>query len=455
MAQGFKDKAAADELAQCKDLTAKAKAAFAAGDLNGARDLIAQAWGHGPGNPDADAVRQAVAQALKDKAAADARAAVVAQARAGGEKALAEAKSEADAHNAAVAKLTAAKAAVAHLTVELAGRDGAAKAPLWQAYRDERESEAAGAQHWSQAEAAAQNAVALLRDDPGNPGMAAARQLLADLYQERLVGARAANDLTSIVAFANLLARFDDAHRYAALLSNRGRLVLSGAAGTKVPLVRLAEGPDTRLVPAGQATTLTLPLDGGGLDLDAGSYQLGGGETTVSFAVSAATPVTVPWPAALPAIPGIALRYVAGHPVLKPFLLGATEVTHDQYFQFVNDPAVFPKVQQSWKLSQTAANQADHKLSLLYLPRQTGDGNYFWQAYAEESGDGSILNRIELPKAYVGFPVAGVTRGDAEAYCAWLSREVRHEGPPADPGGVALRRHRWRCAPPLSMGGNL
>ncbi len=443
--------AAADQLRQGQDLTAKAKAAFAAGDLNGARDLIAQAWGHVPGNAEVDTVRQAVAQALKDKAAADARAAVQAQARAGAEKALAEGKTEYGAHVTAVAKKAAATAAIEHLRVELADRGGDAKAPLWQAYRDEREANAASAQAWAQAEASAQNVVTQLRDEPANPSAVAARQLLADLYQERLVETRQANDLPGILAFSNQLARVDDAHRYDRLLSDRGRLVLNGAAGTKVSLVRLGEGPDTRLVPAGQATSLTLPLDGGGLDLDAGHYQLGAGDIIVSFAVSATVPVTVPWPGKLPEVPGIALRYVAGHPSLKPFMLGTTEITHDQYFQFVTDPAVFPKVQAAWKVTQHKNNQADHKLSMLYLPRQTKDSGEYWQAFAEAGEDTTLLQRVELPKDYVGMPVAGVNHADAVAYCAWLSSKtglkVRlptlAEWRFAAKGGDSHRRYPW------------
>jgi serine/threonine protein kinase len=407
-------KAAAEKLRQSQDATVRARAALKAGDLAAARDAAAQAWGHAPGNADADQVRQEVAEREREAARQAARDASLTEARQKAAAAMAQARAELAKLQAGVARQRIALANLGRLTGELTGVEADQKGALWAAHREAQAAGTEVSERWSLTEAAAQNVLGFLADDRAHALNAEARGLLSDLYQARLADARQRRDLPNITAFANLLRRYDDG-RYAALLADLGRLSLSGPAGTVITVRALSDGADLRLQPVGEPMTVSLPAKE--LELKGGRYQLSAGDVLISVVVSAGAQGAVAWPGALPALPGMALRYVPAAGGGKAFLLGQYEVTHDQYFQYLSDPAVFPRVQAAWKAYFTAADQANHDLG--FVPRQGREVS--WQAKASDA-EGAILSELSVPKELLGLPVWGVTRADAEGFCAWLAK---------------------------------
>jgi formylglycine-generating enzyme required for sulfatase activity len=405
-------RAAAEKLRQSHEAGAKAKEALAAGNLAAARDLAAQAVGLAPADAEAVQLRDQVREAER----AAARAAALAETRAKAAKAMDEARAELAKEQAEVARLRNAGLAVDKLTTELSGQTAERKAPLWQAHREMQAARSAASEHWSLTEAAAQNVLGFLAEQTQDPLYAEAKKLLADLYQARLVDARGRRDVASIAAFANLLRRYDDG-RYASLLGDLGKLAISGPEGTRITLRAVDQGQDLRLVPVKEVMTITLPAKP--LDLQGGHYQLESGEVLMGVVVSATAPLSLVWPGKLPAIAGMPLRYVPAGPATKSFLLGQYEVTQDQYHRFVTDPAVFAQVKASWKQVHSAG--ADANQPLLYIPRRGLASEETWQAVASDK-EGLELAELRLPAELAGLPVTGISRDDAEAFCAWLGR---------------------------------
>jgi formylglycine-generating enzyme required for sulfatase activity len=408
-------KAKALALQQCRDLTATAAQALAAGNLAKANELIEQALGKVAGDADALKVKQDLHDAVKAAALAKAQA----EAHAAAAKLIASAHELVAKLRAEQARLVTESATLDRLKIELAGQTPDRQQPLWDAHKSVRSAQINGSELWSQAEAAGQNALALLADQPKDALATDAKTLLAELYRERLLESRAHHDVAASIAFGNLLRRYDDG-RYAGLFAEQGTLAISGPAGTAIQLRALGSGPDLRLVAVGEPTTVTLPSMP--LLRPGGRYQLSAGEVLISVVVSAAAPVAISWPGALPAITGIPLRYVPVGPHSKAFELGQYEVTNEQYSQFIHDPAVWPKVQASWK---AAILDPNGQTPLALIPRLSPTGPEMWQGVA--SGDKhEQLNELNLPREkdfpdYRSQPVTGINRDDAEAYCAWLS----------------------------------
>ncbi len=407
-------KARAAAAQQCKDLTATAAQALASGDLVKANELIEQALGKVPG--DAEALK--VKQDLHDAARAAALAKAQAEARAAAAKLMAGAHDLVAKLRAEQARLVTAVSTLDRLKVELAGQTPDRQQPLWDAHKGVRTAQSNSSELWSQAEAAGQNALALLADQPRDAVVADAKTVLAELYRERLLESRARHDVAASIAFGNLLRRYDDG-RFAGMFAEQGTLAISGPAGTAIQLRAIGQGNDLRLVAVGEPTTLTLPC--APLTRPGGRYQLSAGEVLISVVVSAATPVAIAWPGALPAIPGMAVRYVPPGLHSKAFLMGQYEVTQGQYSEFIHDPAVWPKVQAAWK---AAILDAKAETPLSYIPRLSPNGNETWQGKAtgdhHEKLDELIMpDQAKFPD-FPSYPVTGISRDDAEAYCAWL-----------------------------------
>jgi serine/threonine protein kinase/formylglycine-generating enzyme required for sulfatase activity len=407
-------KAKALALQQCKDLTATAAQALATGDLAKANELIEQALGKVAGDADALKVKQDLHDAFRAAALAKAQA----EARAAAAKLMASAHELVAKLRAEQARLVTAISTLDRLKVELAGQTADRQQPLWDAHKGVRTAQINGSELWSQAEAAGQNALALLADQPKDPVVADAKTMLAELYRERLLESRARHDVAASIAFGNLLKRYDDG-RYAGMFAEQGTLTITGPAGTSIQLRAIGQGADLRLVAVGEPTTVTLPSMP--LVRPGGRYQLSSGEVLISVVVSAAAPVAITWPGALPVIPGMPVRYVPPGPHSKAFLLGQYEVSAGQYDVYIHDPAMWPKVQAAWK---AAILDAKGETPLSFIPRQSPNGNEMWQGIA--TGDKhEQLNELNPPKEkdfpdYRSQPITGISREDAEAYCAWL-----------------------------------
>jgi serine/threonine protein kinase len=407
--QALADQAAAARLRRVETALSAARGALAGGDLVAARDLTAQAWGELPGHPATEVLRQQVAEGERQAV----QAARLAEARAKAKAAMAEALVQRANLQAGVTRLGTAATTVSRLSQELSDRPPAEKGPLWQAHRDQQSATTAVSEHWSLAEASAQNVLGFLAEDASNPLVQEARTLLAELYQARLTDARRRRDVANVAAFANLLMRYDDG-RYASLLKDLGRLSISGPAGLAITVREVEEGPDLRLVPRGEKLTVKLPAEP--LSLRGGRYQLGLGEVVISVVVSATTPVEVVWPGTLPSIAGMPLRYVPALGGRKAFMLAEHEVTFAQYNTFLADPAVWSQVQAAWK---EFYGTGDPRLMRL-LPRSPS-GESSWQTEAKDD-QGLDLTRATMPPDLAPLPVWGIGRDDAEAYCAWLGR---------------------------------
>jgi formylglycine-generating enzyme required for sulfatase activity len=404
-------KAKAVALQQCKDLTANAAQALAAGDLAKANELIEQALGKVAGDSEALKVKQDLHDAFKAAALAKAQA----EARAAAAKLMAGAHDLVAKLRAEQARLVTAVATLDRLKVELAGQTPERQQPLWDAHKGVRTAQINASELWSQAEATGQNALALLADQPKDPVVADAKSVLAELYRERLLESRARHDVAASIAFGNLLRRYDDG-RYAGMFAEQGTLSITGPAGTSIQLRAIGQGTDLRLVAVGEPTTVTLPSMP--LVRPGGRYQLSAGDVLISVVVSAAAPVSVAWPGALPAVPGMPLRYVPPGPHSKAFMLGQYEVSQDQYDQYIHDAAVWPKVQAAWTAAILGAGKGETPMS--FIPRGSPNGNEAWQAIAV-AGHTEQLTSLTMPKEYSGLPLTGISRDDAEAYCAWLS----------------------------------
>jgi serine/threonine protein kinase len=425
--------------AQAEQLSTKAEAALTAGDLVTARESAAQAWGLVPGHQPTEKLRQRIAESERQAAALVRQAELRTKATA----ALSEARGHLARLQDGYRAQTAATAEVDRLTQQLAGQPLAKKSALWQAHRQTQAAVTVVSESWSLTEAAAQNVLGFLAEDPGNPQIAQAKAMLADLYQARLTDARRRRDVANVAAFANLLTRYDDG-RYANLLKDFGRLTVSGPAGTRIRISEVDAGADLRLVAVGKPSEVTLPAEP--LALKGGRYQLVSGEVMISLVVDATAPVALTWPAKLPALSGMALRYVPPFDGRAGFLLGEREVSSRDYDRFLRDPAVWARAVAAWK--EFHIGGAEEPALLRLVPRDPGHS--VWQAEASDA-EGLVLARLTMPDSVADLPISGVSRDDAEDYCAWLAKKsgmkvrlpTRLEWQSAAHGGDPRRPYPW------------
>ncbi len=430
---------AAKRQAQAETLTAKAEAALVSGDLIAAREAAAQAWGLVPGHPPTEKLRQRIAESERQATALARQTEIRTKAAA----ALTEARGHLARLQEGYRAQAASSSEVEVLTVRLAGEPINKKAALWQAHRQAQAAVTVVSEAWSLTEAAAQNVLGFLAEDPGNPLIDQAKTILADLYQARLTDARRRRDVANVAAFANLLTRYDDG-RYASLLKDFARLTIAGPAGTRIRVAEIDAGPDLRLDVVGKESEVTLPTEP--LTLKGGRYRLTSGEVMISLVVDATSPVALTWPAKLPAIAGTALRYVPPLDGRPGFLLGEREVSAKDYERFLRDPAVWARTVASWK--EFHAGGAEDVTLLRLVPRDPGHS--VWQAEASDT-DGLVLARLTMPASVAALPISGVSRDDAEEYCTWLSKQsgfkvrlpTRLEWQSAAHGGDTRRPYPW------------
>ena len=173
-------------------------------------------------------------------------------------------------------------------------------------------------------------------------------------------------------------------------------------------------------MPVGKATEITLPAEP--LALKGGRYELRSGEIVITLVIDATSPVSLTWPSSLPTIKGMVLRYVpplAGRPA---FMLGEREITAREYNRFLHDATVWPRVVASWK---TFYKSDQEDLALMRLvPREAGQTKWQKEATDEDNIPGVVLTRLDMPESIADVPIFGISRDDAEEYCAWLAKQT-------------------------------
>ena len=312
----------------------------------------------------------------------------------------------------------AAKEADASAAVERLGRElGRApvdkKGPLFAAVAEQKRARSAVAEQWALAEGTANGALAGLAEFPQDPKTAEVRKALCQLYLSRLRDARRQRSLPEINAFANLVRRYDPDGSFKRELDNFGRLTVSAP----VTVRRLDEGPDTRLVPAGEA----IQAGTAAVDLPAGSYQLKAGDLVISVVLGTGQDLAIAWPGNLPSIKGVPLACVPANGTQKAFLLGVTETTVAQYCDFLNSSDVLAEIAKVHR--RKFEDDSLRGEPFPYVPGTVREKGYWIPEYVSPTGkrddEGQLTGFVtKVPSE----PMGKVSRDDAEAYCRWLSK---------------------------------
>lgn len=405
-----------------------AAAALAAGDVDAAAELAATARRLAPHDDDGPLQERIVAARLA-RDAERARAAARAEARRTAQSALAQARAAEAAEREARQRVAALEAEVERATREGATLPLERKQALFAARDALRAARAQAVEQWSLAAGAARSALEALRDEPDHPDARAARALLVALHRQRLDAALRAGDLEGAAAFRSLLAQLGEDLQAAAL----GRLVVDAAVTAR----RLEEDSAGRFVPAGES--IAVPANAP-VELPQGRWQLVAGEQVAAVLLRAGETRRLRWAPAPPPAVGVRLRWV---PAERGFWLAEHEVTVRQYAEFLKDAAIAGELRAAYR-----AWMRQERDDLILLPRQgAGLDASAWQVSAE--GD-ELRSWQPLPRA-LDEPVRGISRHDAERYCAWLAqrsgRRVRlpslAEWRFAADGGDELRRYPW------------
>ncbi len=344
-----------------------------------------------------------------------------------------------------------AQTLAAKLNRELASEPATKKEPLFAARRSAQEANLEAAQKWADSETSAQNAFALVTDQPDSVSAIAANALLADLYVLRLRDARTKGNLAEMLAYRSQLMRYDNAGRYRSEITGQGTVLIDAPTGTNLTLHALRDTGDGRLIASGDPLTVVSRQP---LTVDAGSYRIQSGQNEVAIAVKVNESTTVTIPTALPTIAGHSLRFVPVPIELgKSFMLGQDEITVEQYRAFINDPTIITQVKASWKKLTTRGDGAsDVREPLLYIPRTVPSAreplSLTWQLLPPNA---SRIESIEPELLEAGMPITGISRVDAEGFCAWLSAKTGNrvrlptaaERAWAANGGDPARIHPW------------
>ncbi len=126
---------------------------------------------------------------------------------------------------------------------------------------------------------------------------------------------------------------------------------------------------------------------------------------------------------AIPALAPISaappLRWVAGDASHPAFLLSQHEITQADYAQFLNDSAILPKVLGQLIKEFEANESGDARPELFRIPRLTLTGPSTWEPIEKKGNFVGVQ-----PRDNPSLPVTGISRADAQAYCAWLSAKT-------------------------------
>ena len=271
--------------------------------------------------------------------------------------------------------------------------------------------------------------------------------VLANLHFIRWRHARDAGDRAAAEALKKAVLGYDDA--FSSRFAGRGTLSFTGAPGT-AKLQELELQDDGRLIAKGPQRDISVP--GNIADLSSGRWQASLGDTLVSVVLEPGATATVALPSSIaPRLAGHDLRWVPPSAKNQGFWLGRTEVTSLQYEAFLNDPASLATIGRCLTELNNKSKNGNTLMELLPRRRPEGDDIALWKVAGDDSGDTIKVTRIACPEARKTEPVTGISRDDAEAFCAWLSQKyaVRVRLPSAAEwrwaasGGDALRRWPW------------
>ncbi len=436
-------------------LVAEARQAFEKDDLDTALARVGAALDQVKGHVAADDLRLRILERKKIKLDQERAAAAAAATLHQAQELLAAARRDRDAHLQVIDGVQAATMAVERLA-RLAARDAAQVPRLEEARRACDQRRRTAEQAWMSARGQAESARALVTGERARLPAAQAcwdqtGTLLAELHLLRWRQADQAGDRAAADALRQAIIAYDPA--FATRFAGPGAIAINGPAGT-VRLQRLVHRDDGRFVADGAVREVTVPgrVEG----LDNGRWQVMAGDVLVSVVVEPGGAATADLPvSAVPRIDGHDLRWVPAMPNGKGFWLGRTEVTCGGYEAFLNDAASLTAIRDA--LNRKTSDPKQHQFSTMpLLPRRLpeGDDISLWKLNGTRNEDGIItaLTGIRCPEARDrNEPVTGISRDDAEAFCAWLSRKagVRVRLPTAAEwrwaasGGDPLRRWPW------------
>ncbi|TVR46099.1 MAG: hypothetical protein EA402_03135 [Planctomycetota bacterium] len=426
---------------------AAAETAFAAGDYERARELVTQALGHRPGDAASVALRDQVLLALRQQQAEAARAAAIAAAQERAGEQLQSAQGLAEEWRALLTQLPELERAAVEL--ERRALDGPARTALWQAREALESAQVRAVDLQSRSEAAWQAVLSTLQEQPEHPYALSARQGLGALYLALMQ--QSEHEPTLEMAFRDLVQRYAPQllppQEGVAMLGLRGHPP-SGA----LRLQALSRGLDGRFSPSGEARELSAPME-----LPAGRWRLTDAHSEISLQVEPGQQLQLYWPPPPPALPHHRLRYVPAPDLGRGFFLAEDETSHAAYYAFISDPPVFAEVAAAWR--RLVAHAVDPQLrdteapALHRMPRLARDSLELWQPIFDDADPFTLQQLVLLPDQ-ADLPISGITRDDAEAYCAWLAQrsglrvrlpsldERRH----AASAGDRQRRYPWGSA---------
>lgn len=348
-------------------------------------------------------------------------------------------------------------ARIAQLGKDLKNAVGDQRQPLWLAHDQLAANRRRDAERWPEVEGQALEAWNLLlvesplADTPEHSTATAARQLLADLNMQRYREALAAHDLAGAAAYAGKVRRYDREQRYGILLSGEATLSVTGTGDLRVQRLERLLG---RFQPAGEVSVHALPVKD--LVLPSGRWRLEGAGQRLDCELEsgAAHNFRLPGPAPalrLPSGDAIDLAWLPSEDGQGGAWLSRTEITHAQYAEFIRDPAHLAALRRALDGMIERGGMSDFPL----LPRVSRAGLIKGRNWPKEDvlvdGERAQLRGYHLPEHCASWPVSGITRADAEAFCSWLGKhnkcQVRLPTLPewqrAAHAGEAGRIHPW------------
>jgi len=390
------------------DLLDQAGRSERAGNFAGAERLYLQVKALSPGHPVAEgkavSMNVAAAKAVREEAAA---------------RHLTEGRGHASRHDDRSKALVSLRAEEKRCSEDLAPWAGEEeKRGLWKLREDLRKTAEEVARCRGEALAAYASALAV------DPDCRPARNALAAWHFADFERAGRDRDAARIVECERLVRLYDDG-TYAPRLGSRGTLELdSNPTGSEAELFRFVPGPDGRLVAAEPRPLGTCPIPAG--ELPAGSYLVllrkpGRREVRYPLLVARGTAHRARVNLYTDEEIGESFVYVPGGPFIAggesedhplhprveigDFFIARFEVTWAEYARFLSD-----------LVRATGARNAQ-----LRVPRQADISGYFW-SIPEGAKETSVPADIVPTCA-----VMGISREDAETYCAWMNSMAREQ----------------------------
>ncbi|MFW5846035.1 MAG: protein kinase domain-containing protein, partial [Planctomycetota bacterium] len=401
-----------------RELGGQTRTALAEGDLETAAASVAKALERLPVDPDLQALQQRISSARAERA----RERELAAQQAERQRQLQEAMTRADQGLAdwreQGAALASSEQRIDSLRRQLAGAEVADRDPLYTAMDERRRIDDARQDAWQRTEQAAIEALGLAEADADQT--TTMHRLLADLYGESLRLAEAAGDAARARDLRMRLRRHDLEGRWLPRGDSRAQLRLGGDGQLQLAPMELRGGR----LQAGSGEQRSLPLHA---PLAPGRWLLQRQDQQLAVQLAPGEQRQLEWPEplrlAVPGAPVLRLDWVAEAD--GGFWLGRDEVTQEHYLAFCNAPEQL----QAIRAAVARLYAGDQQVQVPFVPaadgatvfvrsREESDG--LWPAVLVDD-DRMRAEQVIVSSQAAQLPVAGLSRADAEAFCAWLA----------------------------------